>query len=174
MDSMKEWFDSTFYRDLAQALAARVAGFDSEAFQREAGAGLAALELKARLWRTVELCRKYLPADYRQAVEILREVAPRYDGEFKGMFCPEFVGCYGLKDYDYSMEALKYFTPFSTSESAVRPFLRQDLQRGLAYMQRWSMDADEHDRLASEGRASPGTRRGGAPISCASLGRAET
>lgn len=152
MVALKEWFDAAFYRGLAEHLTRVEPSVDADAFYRQAVAGLAERELKDRLRHTAELCRAHLPSNYRQAVDILRQVAPIYDGEFRCMFCPEFVGLYGLEDFDFSLEALAFFTPFSSSEFAIRPFLRQDLVRGLAFMEKWSQDGDEHvRRLASEG-----------------------
>jgi 3-methyladenine DNA glycosylase AlkC len=152
MVALKEWFDVAFYRGLAEQLARVEPSVDAELFYRQAVADLEERELKDRLRHTAELCRAHLPTDYRQAVAILREVVPCYDGEFRSMFCPEFVGLYGLDDFDFSLEALAYFTPFGSSEFAVRPFLRRDLARGLALMLKWASDENEHlRRLASEG-----------------------
>jgi 3-methyladenine DNA glycosylase AlkC len=65
---------------------------------------------------------------------------------------PDYVGLYGKDDFDTSMEALKIFTAFGSSEFAVREFLRADPRRTLAVMQAWSLDESEHvRRLASEG-----------------------
>jgi 3-methyladenine DNA glycosylase AlkC len=50
------------------------------------------------------------------------------------------------------MEALKFLTPFSSAEFAIREYLKRDPARTLAVMERWSRDPDEHvRRLASEG-----------------------
>ena len=50
------------------------------------------------------------------------------------------------------MEALKFFTPFGSSEFAVREFLKRDLHRTLRVMRGWADDSDDHvRRLASEG-----------------------
>ena len=152
MDALKEWFNRDFYRDLASALKKHHRTLDTEAFYQDAIVDLEQLEFKGRLLRSAEICHRHLPDDYRRAVAVLRRIAPRYKGEFTGMFCPEFVGLYGLDNVDFSLEALEYFTTFSSSEFAVRPFLRQDLQYTLAVMEGWSSSANHHvRRLASEG-----------------------
>ena len=97
MDALKEWFNFDFYRDLAGALKKQYGDLDAESFYRDAVVDLDQLELKDRLQRTAETCRRHLPGDYRRAVDVLRRIAPRYKGEFTGMFCPEFVGLYGLE-----------------------------------------------------------------------------
>jgi 3-methyladenine DNA glycosylase AlkC len=67
-------------------------------------------------------------------------------------FSPDFVSLYGHDDFDASMGALKFFTPFGSSEFAIREFLKRDLSRTLRVMQGWSEDPNEHvRRLASEG-----------------------
>jgi 3-methyladenine DNA glycosylase AlkC len=68
------------------------------------------------------------------------------------MCLPHYVASYGAHAFDQSMDALKYFTAFGSSEFAIRHFLRSDLQRSLKLMHDWSLDDNEHvRRLASEG-----------------------
>ena len=82
---------------------------------------------------------------------MLRLLAPRMQSKFATLALPDFVALYGLDDFDFSMEALKFFTTFGSSEFAVRCFLRADLHRALATMQVWAFDEDAHvRRLASE------------------------
>ena len=65
---------------------------------------------------------------------------------------PDFVGRHGTEDFDFSMQALRFFTAFGSSEFGVREFLRRDPERALAIMESWSREGDEHvRRLASEG-----------------------
>jgi 3-methyladenine DNA glycosylase AlkC len=45
------------------------------------------------------------------------------------------------------MDALKYFTPFGSSEFAVREFLRIDMERALAIMEVWA-NPISRERLA--------------------------
>ncbi len=59
---------------------------------------------------------------------------------------------YGLSHFQESLEALKYFTSFGSSEFAIRVFLLQDFERALKDMQKWSTDDNFHvRRLSSEG-----------------------
>ena len=68
------------------------------------------------------------------------------------MMLPDYVGVYGREHFDESLAALRYLTRFSSGEFAIREFLRLDLPRALAMMERWSRDENEHvRRLASEG-----------------------
>lgn len=64
----------------------------------------------------------------------------------------EYVAFYGEEHFDLSMEALRFFTQFGSSEFAIRPFLARELSRTLAIMTTWADDENEHvRRLASEG-----------------------
>jgi 3-methyladenine DNA glycosylase AlkC len=68
------------------------------------------------------------------------------------MCLPHYVASYGGHAFDTSMDALKYFTTFGSSEFAIRHFLRSDLERSLEWMHDWTQDENHHvRRLASEG-----------------------
>jgi|GEM_PF-3162932 len=47
---------------------------------------------------------------------------------FVSMILPEYVTLYGQQDFERSMQALKFFTVFGSSEFAVRHFLRLDFR----------------------------------------------
>ena len=150
--ALKEIFDKARFRSVALELAAIHPAFDDKRFLKIAFAGLDDLSLMQRLRRMTEALHATLPADYRKAVKILRALAPRIDHGFATLVLPDYVGQHGLDDFDWSMDALKYFTGFGSSEFAVREFLRTDLQRALAIMETWSRDDSEAvRRLASEG-----------------------
>ena len=149
---LKHWFDEARYRRIADDLAELHPGFDRKQFIAHTLDGLAERSLLQRLRRTSEAMRATLPEEFPKALAILRKLAPRFQHAFVSLVLPDFVGLYGLEDFDLSMEALKFFTPFGSSEFAIREFLRRDLPRTLAVMETWSRDADEHvRRLASEG-----------------------
>jgi 3-methyladenine DNA glycosylase AlkC len=114
--------------------------------------GLSDLELNQRLRKTSALLRKYLPADYKKALKVLYKVAPELNTGYTSLVLPDFVGMYGKAEPDVSLEALKYFTKFGSSEFAVREFLKTDLVKTLKVMNEWAKDDDYHvRRLASEG-----------------------
>ena len=96
-----------------------------------------------------------LPANYHAALDRLRALAPRIDKAFVTLVLPDFVGCSGLDHFDASMAALKFFTPFGSSEFAIREFLRRDLKRTLGVMLQWSLDKDEHVRRLASGGCRP-------------------
>jgi 3-methyladenine DNA glycosylase AlkC len=150
--SLKDWFDEARYRSLADQLASLHPRFDRKRFLKLTLGGLGDRSLMQRLRRTSEATREALPLGYRDSLDVLRELAPQIDHGFVTLFLPDFVGLHGHDDFDASMDALKFFTPFGSSEFAIREFLKRDLRRTLRVMHGWSEDANEHvRRLASEG-----------------------
>jgi 3-methyladenine DNA glycosylase AlkC len=150
--ALKEIFDERRFRNVAQHVSALLAKFDTRTFLDIALAGLEELSLMQRLRRMTEALHATLPPDYRKAVEILRALATRIEPGFATLVLPDYVGQYGRHDFDVSMEALRYFTGFGSSEFAIREFLRDDLERTLRVMRTWSQDPDHAvRRLASEG-----------------------
>jgi 3-methyladenine DNA glycosylase AlkC len=108
-------------------------------------------ELKQQMRHVTECLHQTLPEDYGEALEILRQIAPSISG-FDAMCLPDYVECYGLDHWDLSLPALAFFTTFSSSEFAIRPFIVQDADRAMEYLYAWAEDENHHvRRLASEG-----------------------
>lgn len=152
MDPLKEMFNKTFYQHFASGFAAADKHFNAKTFVKDVTEGLDALALNARLRNTSVVLKKHLPADYKKALDIMFKAAPSLQRGYTALVLPDFVGLYGKEHFSLSMEALKYFTSFGSSEFAVREFLKTDLAKTLAVMHRWAEDKDPHvRRLASEG-----------------------
>ncbi|MES2189798.1 MAG: DNA alkylation repair protein [Pseudomonadota bacterium] len=150
--ALKEIFNAARLRHIAAEVAGVYPAFDEKKFLKLAQADLDSLSLMQRLRRTSESLHATLPADYQKAIAILRKLAPRINSGFVTLVLPDYVGLYGHEDFDTSMDALKFFTAFGSSEFAIREFLRRDAQRTLAVMKTWARDENEHvRRLASEG-----------------------
>ncbi|HEV7401463.1 MAG TPA: DNA alkylation repair protein [Chthoniobacteraceae bacterium] len=150
--ALKEIFAAETYRQIAREMTAIYPTFNAARFQALSLAGLDELSLMQRLRRMTESLHATLPASFRKALGLLRKLAPRIERSFVTLALSDYVGQYGQDQFDVSMEALKYFTAFGSSEFAVREFLRRDLPRALAIMTEWSRDENEHvRRLASEG-----------------------
>lgn len=108
-------------------------------------------ELKDRMRHITECLHTTLPTDYGLALDILKKAIPSAKG-FLPMVCSDFVACYGLEDWGLSLPAIAYFTPFGSSEFAIRPFIARDVTRAMAVLAVWATDTNEHvRRLASEG-----------------------
>ncbi|CAN7247949.1 DNA alkylation repair protein [Caballeronia sp. LjRoot29] len=150
--ALKEIFNERRFRDMALDVKAVYPSFDTRRFLKIPLAGLNDLTLMQRLRHMTQALHATLPADYRQALEVLRALALRIEPGFSTLVLPDYVGQYGLDDFDVSMDALKTFTALGSSEFAVREFLRKDSKRALAVMKVWSRDdSDAVRRLASEG-----------------------
>jgi 3-methyladenine DNA glycosylase AlkC len=152
MEQLKNIYNERFVDQLSLAIVQVHPDFDRSCFQQliflEDWADLA---LKQRMRRITEALYEVLPKDYKKALSVLYDIAPRFQG-LSGIVFPDYVEQYGLDDWDQSMVALATFTPFSTSEYAVRPFLLKDQEEMLIQMLEWSTHPNEHlRRLASEG-----------------------
>lgn len=114
------------------------------------------LELMARGRKLTESLVKYLPADYKEALEIIDKIVDNHamDITVMGMSFPDYVEINGLgeENFDFSMDALEKYTTYWSSEFAVRPFIINHEERMMKKMYLWSKHENEHvRRLSSEG-----------------------
>ncbi|WP_338984171.1 DNA alkylation repair protein [Spiroplasma endosymbiont of Othius punctulatus] len=114
-------------------------------------------ELKARIRKITINLYKYLPNKFEQAIDILNDTIITYPNGYSAfvlMSFPDYVELYGQgdSDWDLSVESLKRYTQYSTSEFAVRAFILKDEKKMIQQMIIWSTSENEHvRRLASEG-----------------------
>ncbi|QMV42984.1 DNA alkylation repair protein [Cohnella cholangitidis] len=151
-EPLKAMYNEPFLRAFMDIVKKSHPEFQGESFVRLVLAeGWAELELKGRMRRITESLGATLPSDYGKALDVLEAIADECRG-FPYLFFPDFVEVYGLEHWERSIAALALFTRMSSSEFAVRPFLKRDQRRMMAQMQAWSLDPNEHvRRLASEG-----------------------
>jgi 3-methyladenine DNA glycosylase AlkC len=109
--------------------------------------------LKERMRYVTTVLHGWLPADYREAVAVLRAAAPAVPyGSFVAMVPADYVSVYGVEDYETSVAALELFTQRVSAEFAVRPFLVRYPERMMGQMLAWAGHENEDvRRLASEG-----------------------
>ncbi|MCD9020522.1 hypothetical protein [Cohnella silvisoli] len=172
-EPLKAMYHEPFLRAFVHIVKKAYPAFDGEAFVRlTLGPGWDELELKGRMHRIAESLGATLPAEYERALDVLEAIADECHG-FPYLFFPDFVETYGLDHWDRSVAALEKFTRMSSSEFAVRPFLKRDQPRMMAQMEARSKHPNEHvRRLASEGcrprlpwaDALPALKRDPAPI----------
>lgn len=92
-----------------------------------------------------------LPKDYLKALPILLEAGKDFGG-YEGMFFSEYVEFYGLDHWEESISALEVLTTYSSSEFAIRSFIKRDPVRGMKVLEKWSQHNNAHvRRLSSEG-----------------------
>ncbi len=151
-EQLKEMFNTAYFKRLAEQTEAVYPKFKRAAFLKEVQHGNEARELNARMRHASLTLRKHLPSDHRKAVDVLKDLAPRMPKGYTALLYPDFVGQFGHNDPSSSLDALKYFTSFGSSEFAVREFFRRDVNGTLKVMRNWAEDENEHvRRLASEG-----------------------
>lgn len=145
-------FNKKFYERLAHEFHEADKNFNPEKFLAEVTHGMEALSLNGRMRNTSVVLKNHLPGNYKHAVSTLFRVIPKMSGGYTSLLFPDYVGLYGHGHFELSMEALKYFTGFGSSEFAIREFLKRDFKKTIGVMQSWTRDADHHvRRLASEG-----------------------
>jgi 3-methyladenine DNA glycosylase AlkC len=114
------------------------------------------LELKDRTYKITVNLGKFLPPDYQTAISIIDKVVMNYGTWLDGFawFFPVFIELFGQdeENWDISMAALERYTPYASSEMAVRPFIIKHEKRMMAQMYAWSRHENELvRRLSCEG-----------------------
>ncbi len=149
---LKNKYDDAYIEHLAHALKKAHSAFHEKEFMRAVqDEHWHARELKARM-RHITIClHEKIDLPYKQVLNIFQEICQSFGG-YHGMFFPDYVEQYGLGHWRESINALEYLTQFSSSEFAVRAFIRADQKRMMAQMEKWSKHENHHvRRLASEG-----------------------
>ena len=145
------FFQDPFFRSLASEIEEVCPRFDTVRFFRLLyDEQWPERELKQRLRHVSEVLGQTLPADYREAIEVLKIIEGRFDG-FEHLLFADFVERFGVDDYEASIPALELFTR-SSAEFAIRPFIRRYPDRTMAQMLAWARSDDKNvRRLATEG-----------------------
>jgi len=152
MDPLKEMFNKKFYQHLAVEFNKADKNFHAGKFLKEVTKDLETLSLNERLRNTSIVLKNQLPTDFKKATETLFKVIPNVNKGYTALVFPDFVGLYGQDHFEISMEALKYFTSYGSSEFAIRTFLKRDFNKTIKVMNKWAEDKNHHvRRLASEG-----------------------
>ena len=150
--ALKDWFDEDRHRSIARDLSEMAPKFDARCFLKQVLEGLEERSLMERMHQCTLALGEALPGMFRQQVRALQKLAPRLGHEFVAIFLSDFVATFGREDFDFSLEALRFFTVFGSAEFAVRPFIVADQKRTLKTLRQWTRDADEKvRRLTSEG-----------------------
>lgn len=151
-EPLKNVFNEAFTDLLTAELSIHHKSFNGNRFKKDIfDESWADRELKDRMRHLATVLGGHLPPDYKDALEVLKPVSERFEG-LEAMIFPDFVEVHGLDNYEASIDALEHFTPLSSSEFAVRPFILKHGDRMMKQMSRWA-DSDNYHirRLASEG-----------------------
>lgn len=159
-EPLKNHFGADVPRTIARMIAAVFPAFDAKAFVRSALDGYDQLGLMPRGWKIAQTLRRYLPNDYRTAVEILltsldqRVERTAGQGMASFLFLPHlmFVADYGLEHFEPSMRAQYLLTQRFTAEFSIRRYLERHPVATLARLRTWAVDPSaDVRRLVSEG-----------------------
>lgn len=151
-DALKDLFNKPFYQKLALEFCKADKNFHPDKFVKDVIVGSDDLSLNERMRNTSVVLKKHLPTDYNKSLEIMYTVIPNMHGGYTNLVFPDFVGLFGHDDFKSSMQALKHFTQFGSSEFAIREFLKRDFAKTIKVMNTWAEDKNHHvRRLASEG-----------------------
>ena len=153
MEPLKEMFNSTFIKELASLIKKNYPSFDSDKFIFSIeNSTFFELSLNQRMRKITETLRLFMPDKYSKTIDVFKNTISLMKPGYTTIIFPDYVGLYGLSDFNYSLDALKFFTSFGTSEFAIRLFLKKDVHATLNVMKKWSHDKNVHvRRLASEG-----------------------
>lgn len=151
-DALKDMFNKSYYKSLAVELNKNYKQFNTDTFLKDVMVNHDALSLNERLRNTSMILKKHLPSDYKKSIDILSHTIPQLKGGYTTLVFPDFVGLYGHEHFSISMDALKHFTQFGSSEFAIREYLKRDFPKTIKVMEKWATDKNHHvRRLASEG-----------------------
>lgn len=149
---LKEMFNKKFYEHLAVQFNKADATFNMQQFVEAVTDGLENRSLNERLRFTTLTLKNHLPGDFKKAVQLLNTVIPNTAKGYTSLIFPDYIGQFGIHDFETSMEALAYYTQFGSSEFAIREFLKHDFDKTLEVMKLWAESPNHHiRRLASEG-----------------------
>jgi 3-methyladenine DNA glycosylase AlkC len=166
-EPLKRLFDATLVRTASAHLARGWAGFDANAFERMALAGLEALEMKQRAMQIATALEATLPPRFDDAAALIEAALapppPREEsiemqmgtGGLAGwVLWPvgEFVVRRGLHQPELALRVLHALTQRFSAEFAIRPFIAEHPRTVFATLTRWARDPSVHvRRLVSEG-----------------------
>lgn len=168
-EAFKNMFNEQLFDKFAKDLKLVITDFDTRAFVSQImDDEWENREFKQRIAHITTILKKFLPADYKEAIakiiemlDYVEKTIPDFskidDTKFGltleyGMILDNYVEQYGLDDYETSIKAIERITQFTSCEFATHPFIIRYPDAMMTQMLAWS----NHPhwgvrRLASEG-----------------------
>ena len=158
-----ELFNPIKVEKIAKEIEAVYLDFDAQNFSQKVCKAFPKLELKERIYHIRDMLHKYLPMDYKEAVNVLLEALPpeldpsKTDDDFGDfIYAPysEYVTAYGCSEeqLEFSLHALREITKRFSVEFAIRDFINNYPTQTLAMLEECAKSENYHERrLASEG-----------------------
>jgi 3-methyladenine DNA glycosylase AlkC len=152
MEPLKEMFNKVYFQKLVDAVSSVFPALNKKTFYHQLTDGLEEKALNERLRHTSMVLQAHLPERFEEAIKVLDQVIPLMDKGYTSLVFPDFVGCFGREKEGISLEALKRYTSYGSSEFAIREFLKKDFDKTFSVMITWLQDPNPHvRRLVSEG-----------------------
>jgi 3-methyladenine DNA glycosylase AlkC len=149
---LKDGYSAAYINNLAQAMQQAYPAFDKTLFVKKVlDGGWPQKELKQRMRHITYCLHHCLPLSYVEQLTVLKKVAPQFTG-YLALYFPDFIEVFGISYPDISVDALAYFTQYSSSEFAVRPYIIAYQKMMIKQHLKWAKSNNHHiRRLASEG-----------------------
>ncbi|MFY0627721.1 MAG: DNA alkylation repair protein [Reichenbachiella sp.] len=152
MEPFKNEFNKSFTQKLGALLKQHDHTFDLKKFESSIfNEHWEKRELKDRMRHISVMIFENTSLEYLAQLKIMVLIADQFSG-LPSMTFPDYVEVHGLDFIEESLDALEHFTKFSSSEFAIRPFIKQNEKLAMTRMLTWSKNSSEHvRRLSSEG-----------------------
>ena len=159
MALLKDLYSPGFYKNLGNALAEILPGFNKQRFTSQIFTDdFSDKELKARMRHTTEVLHDFMPSDFSEAAQIIGKLIRQLEKKGSGgdelayIFLPDYIELYGIDDFEAAVKAIESVTQFISCEFAVRPFIIRYNGKMMQQMKKWASHSHERvRRLASEG-----------------------
>ena len=152
MEPLKEMFNEAYLHRLTEVVKSEYSILNKKKFKDDLLRDLNNKELNERMSHIATILGNHLPRKFQDSIHILDKVVNKMNTGYTSMVFPDFVAKYGLEQIDLSLEALKRFTVYGSSEFAIRVFLKRDFDKTISAMDNWAEDKNLHvRRLSSEG-----------------------
>ncbi|MBK9286079.1 MAG: DNA alkylation repair protein [Sphingobacteriaceae bacterium] len=152
MSELKNWFNKNYFEELGLAIKSNFPEFKTKDFVKNVCEDLDELELNQRMRKTSVVLQEFVPKDLEKTISIFKKTIPNLKAGYTNLIFPDYISIYGKNHLKASLDALKYFTTFGSSEFAIRVFLKSDFNITFEHMLAWSSDKNFHvRRLSSEG-----------------------
>lgn len=145
-------FNECYFVKLTEVVGSEYRLLNKKRFKTDLMSDLEKKELNERMSHTATVLYSHLPEKFTDSIKIIDRVVSKMSRGYTSLVFPDFVAKYGLEHVDLSLDALKRYTVYGSSEFAIRIFLKKDFDKTISVMYSWADDKNmDIRRLASEG-----------------------
>ncbi len=145
-------FNESYFSKLTDVVKSEYSPLNKKRFKDDLMLDLQNKELNERMSNTAIVLGLHLPKEFKNSLAILDRVIGKMKTGYTSLVFPDFVAKFGMEYIELSLEALKRYTVYGSSEFAIRVFLKKDFDKTISAMNVWAEDQNPHvRRLSSEG-----------------------